>query len=149
MSAVRSFTTIPNSISSTLAAARYPQTNGFKVKMERSEEAARETTQSFPKDEKAPLAAHQNPQSKPGITFAAQDSLPKLPIPDLEATCKRYLEALKPLQSFKEHENTERAVQDFLRGEGPELQEKLRKYAADKPSYIEQFCQFCPTDLRS
>lgn len=112
---------------------------------QRSEEAAKEATQSFAKDEKEPLAAHQNPQSKPGITYAAQEKLPKLPIPDLESSCKKYLEALRPLLSSKEHENTERAVQDFLRGEGPELQDRLKKYAADKPSYIEQFCEFAPS----
>jgi Choline/Carnitine o-acyltransferase. len=35
------------------------------------------------------------PQKK-GITFANQDSLPKLPVPDLESTCKKYLAALEP-----------------------------------------------------
>jgi carnitine O-acetyltransferase len=79
--------------------------------------------------------------AKNGITFANQDSLPKLPIPDLESTCRKYLEALYPLQSPREHEETKAAVQDFLRSEGPELQEKLKKYASSKTSYIEQFCR--------
>lgn len=75
-----------------------------------------------------------------GITFAHQDSLPKLPIPDLESTCRKYLEALYPLQTPREHEETKAAVQDFLRTDGPQLQEKLKKYASSKTSYIEQFC---------
>lgn len=78
--------------------------------------------------------------SKPGVTFAHQDSLPKLPIPDLEATCRRYLDSLVPLQDSREHEETKAAVQEFLSIEGPELQEKLKNYASSKTSYIEEFC---------
>lgn len=33
-----------------------------------------------------------------GETFKYQNQLPKLPIPDLANTAKRYLDALKPLQ---------------------------------------------------
>lgn len=77
-----------------------------------------------------------------GITFANQESLPKLPIPDLEATCSRYLESLAPLQTAREHEDTKAAVQDFLKFDGPELQQKLKDYACSKTSYIEQFCRF-------
>lgn len=33
-----------------------------------------------------------------GVTFKYQNQLPKLPIPELEDTAKRYLAALKPLQ---------------------------------------------------
>lgn len=76
-----------------------------------------------------------------GITFAAQDKLPKLPIPHLASTCDKYLEALKPLQSPRERAETEHAVKDFLSTDGPDLQEKLKKYARGKTSYIEQFCQ--------
>ena len=79
-----------------------------------------------------------------GITFAGQDSLPKLPIPELENTCKKYLAALKPLQNPREHVDTKVAVQEFLKGEGPYLQEALRNYAAGKSSYIEQFCKLNP-----
>jgi carnitine O-acetyltransferase len=75
-----------------------------------------------------------------GITFGAQDKLPKLPIPELESTTGRYLEALKPLQSPREHAETKHAVNEFLREEGPDLQDKLKRYAQGKTSYIEQFC---------
>ncbi|KAI1329300.1 choline/Carnitine O-acyltransferase [Xylariaceae sp. FL0255] len=74
-----------------------------------------------------------------GLTFAAQDDLPKLPIPTLDATCRRYLAALKPLQGPREHAETQHAVQEFLRSDGVDLQEKLQQYAAGKSSYIEQF----------
>lgn len=76
-----------------------------------------------------------------GVTFAGQDSLPKLPIPELDQTCKKYLAALKPLQGSREHAETRQAVQEFLKQDGPGLQEKLQQYAAGKTSYIEQFCR--------
>lgn len=74
-----------------------------------------------------------------GITFAAQDDLPKLPIPDLESSCQRYLDALRPLQGLREHAETKQAVETFLKADGPDLQEKLQNYALGKSSYIEQF----------
>lgn len=77
-----------------------------------------------------------------GITFAGQDSLPILPIPDLEQTTERYLKALKPLQSPREQSDTRHAVNEFLKNEGPDLNEKLKKYAQGKTSYIEQFCEY-------
>ena len=78
---------------------------------------------------------------KSGITFAAQDKLPRLPIPDLQSTCNKYIEALKPLQSHREQRETAAAVREFLENEGPELNERLKKYATGKTSYIEQFCR--------
>ena len=89
---------------------------------------------------RVPMANYNEPRTDGGITFSGQDKLPKLPIPELEATCKRYLEALKPLQTAREHAETQHAVNEFLKSDGPELQEKLKAYAQGKTSYIEQFC---------
>lgn len=114
--------------------------NSDAVDPKRSEELAKKSTDSFPNKSMNPLAASKPDKPKPGITFAAQEKLPKLPIPDLESTCRKYLEALRPLQSAREHSDTKIAVQDFLHGDGPDLQEKLKKYAVGKTSYIEQFC---------
>ena len=86
--------------------------------------------------------AFQNSKARPGITFAAQDKLPKLPIPDLKSTCEKYLYALKCLQSHREHQSTIAAVREFLKQDGPELDERLKKYATGKTSYIEQFCKY-------
>ncbi|KAL0947772.1 hypothetical protein HGRIS_013848 [Hohenbuehelia grisea] len=72
-------------------------------------------------------------------TFAFQSKLPKLPIPPLEDTCKRYLRALEALQDEKEHELTKEAVRNFLENDGPKIQEKLIEWAATKDSYIEDF----------
>ncbi|PQE17910.1 choline carnitine o-acyltransferase protein [Rutstroemia sp. NJR-2017a WRK4] len=104
----------------------------------RSLEGAKKVNDSFSKDQKDPLASNQ-PHHKQGITFAAQDKLPKLPIPELESSMTKYLAALKPLQSQREHAETKQAVEEFLKGDGPELQERLKKYATGKTSYIEQF----------
>lgn len=79
-------------------------------------------------------------EPKGGVTFAYQDKLPKLPIPELAESCQKYLTALKPLQSPREHAETKHAVQEFLKHDGNELQEKLRRYAEGRTSYIEQFC---------
>ncbi|EFX06125.1 carnitine acetyl transferase [Grosmannia clavigera kw1407] len=87
------------------------------------------------------MSAYVNDQAggNGGITFAHQDSLPKLPIPELESTLQKYLTVLRPLQTTREHAETRIAVEEFLRQDGPELQEKLKKYAEGRTSYIEQF----------
>jgi carnitine O-acetyltransferase len=110
----------------------------------RSDASARDSTQSFPSEARDPLACSTNPNSRPGITFAHQDKLPKLPIPELDSSCSKYLAALKPLQGAKEHHDTVLAVQDFLKTDGQNLQDKLKKYAAGKANYIEQFCKCFP-----
>jgi hypothetical protein len=76
-------------------------------------------------------------------TFAAQDKLPKLPIPPLEATCRRYLEALKALQNEHEHELTTAAVEEFLEKDGPNIQEVLVKWAESRDRYVR-----CSPELR-
>jgi len=104
----------------------------------RSMENAKQATDTFSKDDKEPLK-NSVKATQPGITYAAQDKLPRLPIPDLESSTKKYLAALAPLQSSREHDETRAAVRDFVENEGKELQEKLKLYAQGKSSYIEQF----------
>ncbi|KAG5349282.1 hypothetical protein C0989_004837, partial [Termitomyces sp. Mn162] len=65
-------------------------------------------------------------------TFAQQHKLPKLPIPELEDTCQRYLRALEGLQDEQEHLKTKEVVRDFLENDGPKIQGKLRTWAAQK-----------------
>jgi len=106
----------------------------------RSLESAKKANEKYSSKEQNPLL-DEKPKAKPGITFAAQEKLPKLPIPELRDTLNKYLTAVKPLQTTREHAETEQAVEEFLQGEGPELQERLKKYANGKTSYIEQFCE--------
>ena len=134
--AVRTFT-MPKSLNESLAEPGNPQTAKDSG---RSHDRAKKVTDEYTKDQKNPLASDQ-PKLKAGITFAAQDKLPKLPIPDLEGSTSKYLAALKPLQSPREHAETQQAVEEFLKAEGPELQDRLKKYAPGKTSYIEQFCK--------
>ncbi|KAF2478891.1 carnitine acetyl transferas-like protein [Neohortaea acidophila] len=112
--------------------------SGSSKMADRSEASAKEAANEYSKDDHNPVTNNSG-KTKSGITFAAQDNLPKLPIPDLEATCKRYLESLYPLQTHREHQDSENAVEEFLRTDGPGLQDKLKYYSADKTSYIEQF----------
>jgi len=125
---------MPKSLNESLA--QQPQTASDSG---RSLEGVKKVSEGFTKDQKEPLASNQ-PHHKQGITFAAQDRLPKLPIPELESSTTKYLAALKPLQTPREYAETQQAVDEFLKSEGPELQERLKKYANGKTSYIEQFC---------
>ncbi|KIL68457.1 hypothetical protein M378DRAFT_71453 [Amanita muscaria Koide BX008] len=77
--------------------------------------------------------------SRSAPTFAFQGRLPKLPIPSLEDTCRRYLRALECLQDEQEHAQTRLAVHDFLQQDGPRIHDKLTEYASNKASYIEEF----------
>ena len=75
----------------------------------RSTESATQAKNSYPDQEQEPLHG-QKAKHQPGITYAAQDKLPKLPIPDLESTLKKYCDALLPLQTSIEHEDTKAAT---------------------------------------
>lgn len=125
--------TMPGSLNESLAASQRQKSG--------SDASPANTMNSFSNAAQHPMSSDK-PKISPGITFAAEDKLPKLPIPDLESSCKKYLQALKPLQTPREHSDTKAAVDEFLRSEGPELQEKLKKYATGKTSYIEQFCEW-------
>jgi carnitine O-acetyltransferase len=62
-----------------------------------------------------------------------EDSLPRLPVPSLEETGKRYLKSVHPLVSEAEFERTKKAVEAFIRpgGEGEPLQKRLLERAAN------------------
>lgn len=62
-----------------------------------------------------------------------EDSLPRLPVPTLEETAKRYLKSVHPLLSNSEFENTEKAVKDFIKpgSIGQELQRRLQARRED------------------
>ncbi|KAK2742819.1 Carnitine O-acetyltransferase mitochondrial [Myotisia sp. PD_48] len=68
-----------------------------------------------------------------GKMLRFEDSLPKLPVPSLEETGKRYLKSVHPLLSAEEYKKTQKAVEDFVKpgGEGEPLQKRLLARAAD------------------
>ena len=82
-----------------------------------------------------------NPPSKSNPN---PSNLPKLPIPNLNDSCQRYLRALEGLQDEEEHSRTKMVVKDFLEsGEGEKWQAKLEEYDKGVDSYIEEFwCKF-------
>lgn len=58
-------------------------------------------------------------------TMHFQPSLPHLPIPKLEDTCRRYLNAQRPLLSREQLEKTTTYVNEFLTKDGIQLHEEL------------------------
>ncbi|KAL9636234.1 MAG: hypothetical protein Q9164_002944, partial [Protoblastenia rupestris] len=122
---------MPGSLNESIAKSQPPLADA-----ERS--APKKEQNGFTSEQKEPLA-HDGVKQSPGITFAAQDKLPRLPIPELDSTLEKYMDVLKPMQSSREQRDTATAVQEFLRAEGPELQARLKKYATGKTSFIEQF----------
>lgn len=57
-----------------------------------------------------------------------EDSLPRLPIPTLQETAKRYLKSVHAVVSEDEYKRTEQAVEEFIRpgGQGETLQKRLQ-----------------------
>ncbi|XP_030289901.1 carnitine O-palmitoyltransferase 2, mitochondrial [Sparus aurata] len=54
-----------------------------------------------------------------------QKSLPRLPVPKLEDTIRRYLAAQRPLLDDDQFRTTEKLAQDFMNGVGKQLHEEL------------------------
>jgi carnitine O-acetyltransferase len=100
---------------------------------------------------KPPLSATSLPQlestpsAKGGITYAQQEALPRLPIPDLTRTLERFQARLAALQTAAQRQETARVVQAFLHGDGPRLHQALTEYEAEGRatgvlgSYVEEF----------
>ncbi|KAL8929234.1 MAG: hypothetical protein Q9208_001317 [Pyrenodesmia sp. 3 TL-2023] len=72
-------------------------------------------------------AGYREDRSK-GPMLRFEDSLPRLPVPTLEETAKRYLKSVQPLLKYPEFENTRKAVEEFVQpgGKGQELQKRLQ-----------------------
>jgi carnitine O-acetyltransferase len=73
------------------------------------------------------LAAGYKEDHAKGAMLRFEDSLPRLPVPTLEETAKRYLKSVHPLLSESEFKDTTKAVQEFVAPGGPghELQKRL------------------------
>uniref|UniRef100_A0A7S2SPU2 Choline/carnitine acyltransferase domain-containing protein n=1 Tax=Mucochytrium quahogii TaxID=96639 RepID=A0A7S2SPU2_9STRA len=66
-------------------------------------------------------------------TFHFQDSLPKLAVPSLEDTCKKYLYFSEPIVSPEQHAKTTEVVNGFVKSGGDGLQDIL--VAQDNKEY--------------
>lgn len=62
-----------------------------------------------------------------GAMLRFEDSLPRLPVPSLQETAKRYLKSVHPLLDKSEFENTKKVVDEFIKrgGQGEKLQSRL------------------------
>ncbi|XP_061572808.1 peroxisomal carnitine O-octanoyltransferase [Cololabis saira] len=72
-------------------------------------------------------------------TFQYQSSLPPLPVPSLESTLNKYLDAVRPFGSEQECEATVAIVRKFQEGIGPELHQKLLQRAKKKRNWLEEW----------
>ncbi|VDQ12485.1 unnamed protein product [Trichobilharzia regenti] len=64
--------------------------------------------------------------------------LPRLPVPNLRNTLDRYLRLIAPVVSKEDFERTKLLVDEFGKpgGEGEELQNLLKEYAATKLNWV-------------
>lgn len=63
-------------------------------------------------------------------TFCYQDTLPRIPIPELNETCDKFIEWVQPLLTEKEFAKAKQIVENFKAkgGEGEKLQKELIKW---------------------
>ncbi|OQX28602.1 MAG: hypothetical protein B0D92_08020 [Spirochaeta sp. LUC14_002_19_P3] len=78
-----------------------------------------------------------------------ENSLPELPIPSLEQTCRKYPEWVQPLLNEEEWEQTRRITEEFGKKEGPILQKALQEWGADRENWLEEFWYRTYLDSRS
>ncbi|XP_068998924.1 peroxisomal carnitine O-octanoyltransferase isoform X1 [Embiotoca jacksoni] len=78
-------------------------------------------------------------ESVPERTFQHQSSLPPLPVPSLESSLSKYLDAVHPFASEKEFKATVDIVRKFQEGVGKELHQKLLQRAKIKKNWLEEW----------
>ncbi len=69
-------------------------------------------------------------------TFGVDDSLPDLPLPELDATLQLYLESVRPHVGADELETTEELVRNFAEGVGADLHQQLKHRASEKKNWV-------------
>ncbi|XP_039665264.1 carnitine O-palmitoyltransferase 1, liver isoform isoform X2 [Perca fluviatilis] len=60
------------------------------------------------------------------MLYSFQNSLPRLPVPTIKDTCRRYLESVRPLMDDEKYERMEGLTKDFEKNLGPRLQWYLK-----------------------
>jgi carnitine O-acetyltransferase len=81
----------------------------------------------------------------PSDTYAAQSTLPRLPIPSLDETLARFPRIVEALQTKEEQDETRKVVEEFRYTDGPRLQQLLMDYDQEGArlgtfgSYVEEF----------
>lgn len=72
-------------------------------------------------------------------TFFFQAMLPRLPVPDLNITCEKYLTSMRPLLSDEDFMNLLTAVLSFKEKEGPTLQKHLLQKFATEENWLTNY----------
>ncbi|XP_061771614.1 peroxisomal carnitine O-octanoyltransferase isoform X6 [Nerophis ophidion] len=85
-------------------------------------------------DDKMTNHLSESPQER---TFQYQSSLPPLPVPSLEGSLSKYLDAVRPFASETEFHATVDVVQKFQEGIGQELHHKLLQRAKTRRNWGE------------
>lgn len=80
------------------------------------------------------------PAPLPGVTFAAQSDLPKLPVPELSDTLVKLKETLRPFaRNESQYAETVKLVDEFEHGLGPQLQDRLVKRKDQTQHWLEEW----------
>ncbi|KOG97309.1 carnitine O-acetyltransferase CAT2 [Saccharomyces eubayanus] len=75
-----------------------------------------------------------------GATFAKQQDLPSLPVPELNSTLDKYLQTIRPFcNDVETFERQQLLCKDFLENMGPVLQNRLMEYSSDKRNWMSKF----------
>ncbi|XP_062395055.1 peroxisomal carnitine O-octanoyltransferase [Sardina pilchardus] len=72
-------------------------------------------------------------------TFQYQGTLPPLPVPTLEGTLSKYLEAVRPFTTEVEFKNTTAIVKQFGDGVGRDLHKRLLQRAKSRRNWLEDW----------
>uniref|UniRef100_A0A3Q2C7U0 Peroxisomal carnitine O-octanoyltransferase n=1 Tax=Cyprinodon variegatus TaxID=28743 RepID=A0A3Q2C7U0_CYPVA len=83
--------------------------------------------------------ANQLTDTLPERTFQYQNSLPPLPVPSLQGSLSKYLDAVRPFATKKEFKATVNTVRKFSEGVGRELHQKLLQRAKEKRNWLEEW----------
>ncbi|KAJ1100833.1 hypothetical protein NDU88_005908 [Pleurodeles waltl] len=78
-------------------------------------------------------------ESRDERTFQYQDTLPSLPVPSLQESLRKYLDAVKPFVNEEEYQRTLNISKAFEDGIGKELQQKLEERASTKRNWLEEW----------
>uniref|UniRef100_A0A7N6F6D6 carnitine O-palmitoyltransferase n=1 Tax=Anabas testudineus TaxID=64144 RepID=A0A7N6F6D6_ANATE len=60
------------------------------------------------------------------MLYSFQNSLPRLPVPSVKDTCKRYLESVRPLMDDEQYDRMKGLAKDFEKNLGPRVQWYLK-----------------------
>jgi len=83
-----------------------------------------------------------HPQGPKGDMLKNQSSLPRLPVPPLQQSLKKYLKAIQPIVNDMEYQKTKEIVKLFGKkdGEGEKLQKALEERAKTHDSWVSDCC---------